>query len=130
LSASRKFLRMMNPAHSSSGRQMPKGIIPKLAISFILLFVCLWFGIQANSKLNSEVVLLKDQCDKLRIRSKILDYQLSSMMTADKLETVAVARYGFKKIRDDQIIVVSRQEPLMDKIIDGVRSIFSRQKDI
>ncbi len=121
---------MMDPAHSASGRHMPKGIVPKLAIAFIWLFVCLWFGIQANSKLNGEVVALKDQCEKMRMRSKILEYQLTSMMSAEKLENVAMTRYGFKKMKDNQVIVVKRDVPLMNKIIDGVRSIFSREKEI
>jgi hypothetical protein len=119
---------MMDPAHSASGRHMPKGIVPVLVIGFIWLFVCLWFGIQASSKLNGEVVALKDECEKARMRSKILEYQLTSMMSAEKLENVAMTRYGFKKVKDDQVIVVKKEVPLMNRFFDSIRSVFSREK--
>jgi len=120
LSASKKFLRMMNPMNSS-GHNNHDGIMVKMVIVFAALFISLWFSNQTGVKLNSEINSLEKERDMLKTRSKKLEINMTSMISGEKLAEAAKKMYGFKQPSNGQVIVVQSKSGFFG----GESNIFS-----
>ncbi len=109
MSASKKFLRMMNPMNSNGGHRKHEGVMAKMIIVFAALFISLWFSNQTGVKLSSEINALEKERDMLKTRSKKLEINMTSAVSGEKLTEIAVKKYGFKMPAGGQVIVVAKK---------------------
>jgi hypothetical protein len=112
---------MMNPKNSNGGHRAPQGIMPKVIIGFIWLFICVWFSNQSGVKLSNQIGELEKERDMQKVRSKKIEVTMTSMLGGELLTNTAVKRYGFKMPSNGQVIIVGKKE----EMFGGLNRIFN-----
>jgi len=104
----------MNYKHSYGSRKNTGWVVVAFVPIFVL--VVMWGSMFT---VNHDINIISKERNELADKKSKLTLELDAMNSNRRMEEVAVARYGFKKPSDGQVLVLKKQISLFDVFTGG-----------